>query len=218
MLLFRFEQAAVRQLIYLLNLLLIPPLCLSLLGDLGPSSRCRRLMQLLQLIVESQGQLHIGRLVASRYLVLRRRLYAHPDQLLQHFGEAHATEQARLEGAAAQENVLAEYLEVVVLLDVRAGLLVLVAHAAAGVEVAVLVGAALDAPRQPLVQLALHVHVLGALVLKPALRGGPKAIYLHFAHLQGFRLHFIQPEYVLHDVEGVLQTLQAIGGSKREFF
>jgi len=139
--------------------------CLPLVGNLGSCGRSRSLVQLLQLVVEPQGELHVGRPLASWHLMLLGRLDAHLDQLLERLREAHSTEQAGLEGPTAQEDVLAEYLEVVVLLDVRAGLLLLVAHPSAGVEVAVLVGVALDAPGQSLVQLALHVDMLRALVL-----------------------------------------------------
>lgn len=108
--------------------------------------------------------------------------------------------------------MLAENLEVVVLLNVRAGLLLLVTQSSAGVEVAVLVGVALDAPGQSLVQLALHIDVLGTLVLQSSLRGGSEAIHLHLAHLQRLRLHFVQSENVLHNIESMLQPLHAIGG------
>lgn len=161
-------------------------------------------MQLLQLVVEPQGELRVGCPLASWHLMLLGRLDAHLDQLLERLGQANSAEEAGLKCASAQENVLAENLEVVVLLNVRAGLLLLVAQSSTGVKVAVLVGVALDAPGQSLVQLALHIHMLGTLVLQSSLRGGSEAIHLHLAHFQRLRLHFVQSKNVLHNIESVL--------------
>lgn len=186
------------------------PLSLPLVGCFGSCGRRRCLMQLFQFIVDPQSKLGIGGQVSSWHLMLLRRLDAHLHQFLQRLRQTHSAQESWLEGSSAQEDVFTEYLEVVVLLNVRAGLVLLVAHSDAGVEVAVLVGVALDAPRQPLVQLALHINMLGTLVLQSPFRRGAKAIHLHLAHFEGFGLHFVQSENVLHYVEGMLEALQAI--------
>lgn len=141
-------------------------------------------------------------------------LHAHLDQLLQGAWQAYAAQESRLEGAAAKQHVLTEYLEVVVLLHMGAHLSLGVAEAAARMEAAVLVAAALGAAGDALVQLTLDIHVLGALVLKSPVRCETKAIHLHLAHAQRLRLHLLQPKNVLHNVERVLQTLLAIRSAK----
>lgn len=141
-------------------------------------------------------------------------LHAHLDQLLQGTWQAYAAQESRLEGAAAKQHVLTEYLEVVVLLHMGAQLSVCIAQTTARVEAAVLIAAALGATGDALVQLTLHIHVLGALILESPVRREAKAIHLHLAHAQRFRLHLLQPKDVLHDVECVLQTLLAVRGAK----
>lgn len=95
-----------------------------------------------------------------------------------------------------------------------AQLAIRIAQSTARVEAAVLIAAALGATGDALVQLALHIHVLGALILESPVRREAKAIHLHLAHAQRFRLHLLQPKDVLHDVECVLQTLLAVRGAK----
>lgn len=110
--------------------------------------------------------------------------------------------------------MLTEYLEVVVLLHVGAQLSLRIAQTTARVEAAVLIVAALGAAGDALVQLTLHIHVLGALILESPVGREAKAIHLHLAHAQRFRFHLLQPENVFHDVERMLQTLLTVRGAK----
>lgn len=141
-------------------------------------------------------------------------LHTHLDQLLQGTRQANTTQKSRLEGAAAKQHVLTEYLEVVVLLHMSAQLAIGVAEASTRVEAAVLVAAALGTAGDALVQLTLDIHVLGALVLKSPVGRETEAIHLHLAHAQRLRLHLLQPKYVLHDIERVLQTLLAVRSAR----
>lgn len=194
---------------------LAQPRALTIHLDVRAGGRDYRLQELLQLIVKPERKLESGRLATARHLVLLGRLHAHLHKLLQRARQAYATQQTWLEGSTAQENVLAEYLKVVVLLDMCAGLALRVAQSATGVEAAVLMAVALDAIRYALVQIALDIDVLRALVLQAPVGRESEAIYLHLAHSQRLRLHLLQPEYVLHDAESVLQALLSIGRAVR---